>query len=79
MKWYEKVTFCQDVELAKAAQMSLAQSYMRDQKYEDALKYANRISQVASLFELGDYAGTSSYFMIYVEMGNKELAMDWKK
>lgn len=142
VKWFEKVAFCQDAELAKAAQMSLAQSYMRDQKYEeaqklldkippvgfdkritqvqlyseqgdfeaalkemegmlyqsssglisnalhmitllckqkkyeDALKYANRISQVASLFELGDYAGTSSYFMIYVEMGNKELAMD---
>ena len=142
VKWFEKVAFCQDAELAKSAQMSLAQSYMRDQKYEeaqklldkippvgfdkritqvqlyseqgdfeaalkemegmlyqsssglisnalhmvsllckqekyeDALKYANRISQVASLFELGDYAGTSSYFMIYVEMGNKELALD---
>ena len=107
MKWFEKVAFCQDAELAKSAQMSLAQSYMRDQKYEEAqklldkippvgfdkritqvqlyseqgdfeaaLKYANRISKVASLFELGDYAGTSSYFMIYVEMGNKELAMD---
>lgn len=107
VKWFEKVAFCQDAELAKSAQMSLAQSYMRDQKYEEAqklldkippvgfdkritqvqlyseqgdfeaaLKYANRISKVASLFELGDYAGTSSYFMIYVEMGNKELAMD---
>jgi len=142
VKWFEKVAFCEDVELAKSAQMSLAQSYMRDKKYEeaqklldkippigfdkritqvqlyteqenfddafkelegmlyqssnglisnvlhmisllckqkkyeDALKYAERVSHVASLFDLGEYAGSSSYFTIYAEMGNKELAID---
>lgn len=140
--WFEKVAFCDDVELAKAAQMSLAQCYMKDKKYEEAqklldkippigfdkriaqiqlyteqerfeeafkeleemlyrnsngllsslnqiiallcrqkeydsaLKYADLIKQVASLFDLGDYAGYSSYFIVYAEMRNKELAMD---
>ena len=142
VKWYEKVAFCEDVELAKSAQMSLAQCYMRDQKYEEAqnlldkippigfdkritqvqlyseqenyesafkelegmlyqssnglisnalymisllckqekyeqaLKYADRVSQVSALFDLGEYAGTSSYFTIYAEMGEKEQALD---
>lgn len=48
----------------------------KQKRFDDALKYANRASQVASLFDLGDYAGSSSYFTIYVEMGDKELAMD---
>jgi len=142
IKWYEKVAFCEDVELAKSAQMSLAQSYMKDKKYEEAqklldkippigfdkriaqvqlyteqenfddafkelesmlyqssngllsnvlqiisllckqkqydtaLKYADLVNHVASLFDLGDYAGSSSYFAIYAEMGNKKLAID---
>lgn len=142
IKWFEKVAFCEDVELAKSAQISLAQSYMKDKKYEEAqklldkipplgfdkriaqvqlyteqenfndafkelenmlyqssngllsnvmqiisllckqkqydtaLQYADLVNRVASLFDLGDYAGASSYFLIYVEMGNKELAID---
>lgn len=142
IKWFEQVAFCDDAELAKSAQMSLAQSFMKDKKYQEAqnlldkippigfdkriaqaqlyteqekfddafkelesmlyqssngllsnilqiitllckqkeydsaLKYANLVSQVTSLFDLGDYAGYSSYFTIYAEMGNKESAID---
>lgn len=141
-RWFEKVAFCEDVELAKSAQMSLAQSLMKDKKYEEAqklldkippigfdkrpvqiqlytqkeqyedafkelegmlyqnsngllsniaqiimllcnrkeydsaLKYAELVKQVASLFDLGDYAGYSSCFSIYAEMGDKESAID---
>lgn len=142
IKWFEKVAFCDDAELARSAQMSLAQSFMKDKKYEEAqklldkippigfdkrlaqiqlyteqekfedafkelegmlyqssngllsnlmqiitllckrqeydsaLKYADLVSQVSLLFNLGNYAGNSSYFTIYAEMGNKELAID---
>lgn len=142
IKWFGQVAFCDDAELAKSAQMSLAQSLMKDKKYNEAqklldkippigfdkriaqaqlyteqeqydeafkelegmlyqssnsllsnllqiiallckqkeydsaLKYAELVSQVSSLFELGSYAGYSFYFTIYAEMGDKDLAID---
>ncbi|MGB8453585.1 MAG: helix-turn-helix domain-containing protein [Anaerocolumna sp.] len=141
-KWFEQVAFCDDTELAKSAQMSLAQSLMKDKKYgeaqklldkippigfdkriaqvqlyteqeqydeafkeleemlyrnsnglmstllqiisllckqkdyDEALKHADLVSQVSSLFDLGSYAGNSTYFTIYAEMGDKDLAID---
>ncbi|BBF41572.1 transcriptional regulator, XRE family [Lachnospiraceae bacterium KM106-2] len=46
MKWFEKVAFCDEAELAKAAQISLAQYYMNSERYEEAQKILDKIPPV---------------------------------
>lgn len=43
ISWFEKVAFCDDVELAKTAQISLAQNLMNHEKYEEAQKMLDKI------------------------------------
>lgn len=45
-KWYEKVAFCEEPELAQSAQMSLAQSLLKEKKYEEAQKLLDRIPKL---------------------------------
>lgn len=44
--WFKQVAFCDDVELAKAAQMSLAQSFIRDKQFDEAQKLLDKIPPV---------------------------------
>lgn len=44
--WIEQVAFCSDTELAKSAQMSLAQSFMKEKKYEEAQKLLDKIPPI---------------------------------
>ena len=44
--WFEKVAFCDDSELAKVAQISLAQNLMNNERYTDAQKILDKIPSV---------------------------------
>lgn len=44
VKWLEKVANCGDAELAKEAQISLAQNLMKNKRYDDAQKMLDKIS-----------------------------------
>lgn len=44
--WFEKVAFCEDGELAKQAQISLAQNLMNSERYAEAQKLLDKIPPI---------------------------------